>query len=111
MRSFLLITCLVVSLFACNSTKPLDHDIQVKSNFEFSQQDVFIEIQELSLQSDSVNMAVQFKGGCKNDHRFECVYDPEINKKSDTLKLSLVHFSDDRCFSILKKDLGKTTLL
>ena len=105
MRSFLLIAFVIISFYACKSTKSLDHDIQVKSNFEFNNEDVFIEIQELSLQSDSVNMTVQFKGGCKNDHRFECVYDPEVNQKSDTLKLNLVHFSEDLCFSILKQDL------
>jgi len=108
MKQALLVAAALFLTHGCSLKKGLNdpQPISVIKGFKADHQESFIEIKSLELLGNLVKTKVQFKGGCLDDHRFECIYDPLLNNGTDTLRLSLIHKSEDLCFSILKDSLA-----
>lgn len=92
----------MVSTCVLSNKVPKVQKVTYQSTFEANSDDRFIEIVALSISEEKVlDLKVNYKGGCKNDHELNCFYSAEHNTSTDTVKLFLTHISDDKCFSII----------
>jgi hypothetical protein len=61
----------------------------------------FIELFDfVQIDDQQFKLKINYSGGCKNDHRFECYFFEANKVQQDTLRLHMLHFSEDLCYAI-----------